>query len=359
MIPCTKGLVSTKGLVNPIQSMAAISGLPKKTTLKDVAELSGVSQFTVSVVLNGAKSNTRVSPDTRKRINAAASELGYQANSLARALRMQSTNILGLYFGYGHLEPHDPFHAEVLTGLQRGCEACDKDLMIHYSFHRYGIDEVFGELVGGKIDGLVIIASPGDPLVERVRGSNLRVVAMTDAIQGIPSVIADDAAGSRAIAEHLADRGHRVVLYRACPGESDSANRRQAAFEKRASELGMITISGRTSNWKGDVEEEEARLISRREELGITAAVCWGDPSAHALLSYCKKRNIEVPKDLAIVGFNGIEPAVEPAHVLTTVRAYWSNVAQRAVHLLVNCLEGKEVPVLTVLPVEFVLGETA
>lgn len=339
--------------------MASISGLPKKTTLRDVAELASVSQFTVSVVLNGSKSNTRVSRETRNRILAAANELGYQPNSLARALRRQSTNILGLYFGYGHLEPHDPFHAEVLTGLQRGCEACDKDLMIHYSFHRYSVDEVFAELVGGKIDGLVLIASPGDPLVERVRGSNLQVVAMTDAIEGIPSVIADDAAGSRAIAHHLHERGHRTVMYRSCPGASDSAKRRQDAFEAQAAELGMTTIPGRTSNWKGVVEEEEADLLARREELGITAAVCWGDPSAHALLSYCQRRNIRVPQDLAIVGFNGIEQAVQPAHVLTTVRAYWSHVAQRAVHLLVNSLEGKEVPALTVLPVELYLGDTA
>lgn len=327
--------------------------------MKDVAEQVDVSPFTVSVVLNGAKSNTRVSAATRERILSAARELGYQPNSLARALKRRSTNILGLYFGYGHLEPHDPFHAEVLTGLQRGCEACNKDLMIHYSFHRYSVDQVFAELVGGKIDGLVIIAAPGDPLVERVRGSHLSVVAMTDAIPGIPSVIADDPSGSRAIAEHLYKKGHRTVLYRSCPGESDSASRRQRAFEERAAELGMKTISGRTSDWKGMVEEDEAAILENRRQLGVTAAVCWGDPSAHALMAYCKSQGIRVPDDLAVVGFNGIESPVEPAQVLTTVRAYWSNVAQRAVHLLVNSLEGQEVPSLTVLPVEFFEGDTA
>lgn len=331
----------------------------KGVTLRDVAEQVAVSPFTVSVVLNGSKSNTRVSPATRERIMKAAQELGYQPNSLARALKRRSTNILGLYFGYGHLEPHDPFHAEVLTGLQRGCEANNKDLMIHYSFHRYSVDEVFSELVGGKIDGLVLIAAPGDPLVERVRGSHLAVVAMTDAIEGVPSVVADDAAGSVAIAEHLYAKGHRTVLYRSCPGQSDSASRRQNAFEKRSSDLGMTTIAGRTTDWKGLVSDEEAQLLARRKELGVSAAVCWGDPSAHALLSFCKANGISVPHDLAVVGFNGIESPVEPIHVLTTVRAGWSNVAQQAVHLLVKCLDGQEVPKLTVLPVEFFTGDTA
>lgn len=332
----------------------------RKATLRDVAELANVSPFTVSVVLNGAKSNTRVSEATRERIQEASKSLGYRANVLARALRQQTTNILGLYFGYGHLEPHDPFHAEVLTGLQRGCQARDKDLMIHYSFHRFSVDEVFAELTGGKIDGLVMIASPNDPLVHKIRGANVAVVAMTDRIPGIPSVLADDEAGSTAIADHLHAKGHRVVLYRLCPGESDSASRRYQGFVRRANELGMQVIEGCTTDWRGKVAQGEADLVSSRKQNGITAVVCWGDPSAHAFLSYCKQESISVPQELAVVGFNGIESPVEPKKVLTTVRAGWSSVAERAIHLLVDRLDGSnEVPSLTELPVEFLPGETS
>lgn len=328
--------------------------------MKDIAHAVGVSQFTVSVVLNGAKSNTRVSDGTRAKILDAAREMGYLPNALARALRNQATNILGLYFGYGHLEPHDPFHAEVLTGLQRGCEICEKDLMIHYSFHRYGVDEIFAELAGGKIDGLVLIASPDDPLVERLRGSKLSFVAMTDVIPGVPGVIADDAAGSIEIARHLAGLGHKNVMYRSCPGQSDSALRREVAFVEEAKRFGIETISVKTSDWKGQLDAAEIELLARRKENGITAAVCWGDPSAYALLSYCKSNDIRVPNDLAVVGFNGIEMPYEPAQILTTVRANWALVAQRAVQLLVDQLDGKtEISDLTVLPVEFCPGETS
>ncbi len=330
----------------------------KSVTLRDVAQYVDVSPYTVSVVLNGAKSNTRVSPTTREKIERAAKELGYRPNVLARALKRSRTNIIGLYFGYGHLEPHDPFHAEVLTGLQKGCEARQKDLMIHYSFHRYSVDEVFQELAGGKIDGLIFISAPLDPLVARVKASNLPVVAMTDPIDGLPSVVADDGAGSVMLADHLHERGHTTVLYRTCPGESASASRRLAAFQRRAGELGMTTILGQTSNWKGQVEDQEADLIARRRELGITAAVCWGDPSAYALISYCKSRDISVPADLAVAGFNGIELPVEPAHVLTTIRANWAMVAQTAVFTLVDLLDGNGVPPLSTLPVSFFRGET-
>jgi LacI family transcriptional regulator len=339
--------------------MASGPTTPKKMTLKDIANVVNVSPFTVSVVLNGARSNTRVSAATRERIITAARDMGYHPNSLARALRRSSTNIIGLYFGYGHLEPHDPFHAEVLTGLQRGCESCEMDLMIHYSFYRYSVDEVFAELAGGKIDGLVLIASPNDPLVARLYGSNLRFVAMTDVIPNVPSVIADDRAGSIQIADHLAERGHRTILYRTCPGESDSARRRETAFVRAAEGHGMAVVVGRTEDWKGGVSPQEASLLQDRQENGITAAVCWGDPSAYMLMSYAKSKGIRVPEDLAVVGFNGIELPFEPARTLTTVRANWAKVAQTAVQLLVNQLEGEpEIPSLTVLPVEFLPGET-
>lgn len=342
-----------------IDHNSAVAKRPNKSvTLKHVALEAGTSPFTASVVLNGAKSNTRVSEATRERIILTAKALGYQPNGLARALKSKTTNILGLYFGYGQLEPHDPFHAEILTGLQKGCEATKKDLMIHYSFHQYSVGQVFSELASGKIDGLVLIAAPNDPLVEKVRGSNLAVVAMTDPIEGIPSVVADDHDGSRMLVNHLYEKGHRAVMYRLCPGESASAMRRYQAFVGRADELGMQIVPGKTSNWKGLLEAEEAGILARRAELGITAAVCWGDPSANALVTYCKAHGIRVPEDLAIAGFNGIEPPVEPAHVLTTVRAGWSTVAERAIYQLVSVLEGREVTPITTLPVSLQVGNT-
>jgi DNA-binding LacI/PurR family transcriptional regulator len=351
----TKPLVKSRMLDSSENRIRSRHGAP---TLKDVAKHASVSPYTVSAVLNGARSNTRVSEETREKIERAAVELGYRPNAVARSLRNRKTNIIGLYFGYGSLEPHDPFHAEVLTGLQRGCEAFRKDLMIHYSFHHYGTEEVFRELASGKIDGLVLLTAPSDPLVERVRKSGLLVVAITDSLEGIPSVVADDAHGSRMIAEHLAAKGHRKVLYRRCPGESDSANRRYDAFRTAATEVGIEWVEGRTHDWRGKLGAEEIERIARRHELGITAAVCWGDPSANALLHYCFENRIDVPGELAIVGFNGIEPSVEPRLRLTTIRANWADVAQCAVSLLARCIEGEGVPSWTVMPVQFQEGDT-
>jgi DNA-binding LacI/PurR family transcriptional regulator len=184
------------------------------------------------------------------------------------------------------------------------------------------------------------------------------VVAITDALEGIPSVVADDADGSRMIAENLAANGHQCVLYRVCPGESDSAGRRFDAFKTHAQDLGIEVIEGHTTDWRGKLGPNEIERIVRRKELGISAVVCWGDPSANALLRYCFENRIRVPEELSIVGFNGIEPSVEPRQRLTTVRANWAEVAQCAVSLLARRIEGESVPMWTIMPVQFVEGDS-
>lgn len=330
----------------------------QKATLRDVAQMAGVSPFTVSTVLNGTRSSTRVSNATRERIQDAAKALGYRPNTLARSLKRQRTDIVGLYFGYGSLEPHDPFHAEVLTGLQRGCEQQQKDLMIHYSFHHFSSDQVFEALAGGKIDGLILLTYAQDPLVVRMRDSGLLVVAITDALEGIPSVVADDEAGSHLIAEHLFSKGHRKVVYRMCPGESDSAHRRYQSFVARASQLGIEVVPLPSEDWRGELSPRERDFFLSLASSHVTAAVCWGDPCANALLKFCFDQRIDVPSQLAIVGFNGIQPNVEPKMRLSTVQANWSKVAETAVNLLAQRIDGHSVPLWTTIPVTFQSGDT-
>src|ERR1700733_129393 len=90
-------------------------------TLTDVAARAGVSKATVSAVINGSRSNTKVSPATRDRIQAAASELKYQPNAVARSLTRRHTNIIGFYGGYRRGVQWNPFYDNVMNGLREGC----------------------------------------------------------------------------------------------------------------------------------------------------------------------------------------------------------------------------------------------
>src|SRR5207244_514989 len=102
-------------------------------TLSDVAQRAGVSKMAASLVLNGSRSNTRVSEATRQRIRQAAELLGYVPNAIARSLSQRQTNIIAVYLE-GFIAPRDPFFSEILTGLHQGCHDGRKDLLVYGGF---------------------------------------------------------------------------------------------------------------------------------------------------------------------------------------------------------------------------------
>ena len=331
----------------------------RATTMQDIANHVGVSRMTVSVALHGTSSTVGVSAATRERIMEAARLLSYRPNAVARSLRTRQTNVIGLYSGYGALDPRNSFLAQIVAGLGEGCAGFGKDLLLHTSFGGNSTEEIFSELVDGRIDGLIIFSPPEDPLVEKLAGSHMPVVGVADAIAALPTVLVDDTSAARLTFQYLAERGHRRILYRTLDERLVSAERRAAAYLSAAREQGLAVEAWRAP---GHVDLEHPYLrglleTPRRER--PTAVVCWNDVSAFELLSHCRRAGVRVPDDLAIVGFDGDHHPLACLCRLTTVRAPWAEVASTAVRLLIDRMNGKYVPSETTLPVEFVAGDTA
>jgi LacI family transcriptional regulator len=332
----------------------------KQTTIKDIAVHLGVSNTTVSAVLaHSPSAHVRVSEATRFRVQEAALALRYRPNRVARSLRYQKTNLIGVYSTHGYLDPYTNFTAQVIAGLRRACDVQHKDLLLHGSYPGRSVEEIHAELADGRIDGLILYTQPNDPLVARLTDNSLPVVAVIDQLPGLPSVLADDAGGSRLLAAHLAAQGHRRIFYRSGNPDVISAVVRQAAFEQAAAALGLkITNYARSFPFQGVVDAEMAWLDLPSQERP-TAAVCWNDLTAYSLLSWCRERGVRVPEDLAVVGFDDVAPPHAEPLRLTTIRAPWVKVAAKSVELLVRRIEGEPIAADTTLPVAFVAGDTA
>ena len=329
--------------------------------MADIAQRAGVSKVSVAAVLSpSAENHTRVAPATRQRILDAARDLDYAPNGVAKMLRRRSTDIVGLYLGDWLLNTHDLFLAEIVSGLQVGCHEMRKDLLLHGTFRGRSADDIYLELVSRKIDGLVLFARPDDSLAARLSASALPVVAVADAVAVLPSVVADDRGGSRLIAEYLAARGHRRVLYRRGQPFQTSANRRHESFRAAAAGLGMAVAEdeGRLEAFDFPLSARERAILAADKPGRPTAIVCASDLLAHAAVDDCRGRGLRVPEDFAVAGFDGIAAQVRPAARLLTIRAPWSEVARTALHLVVRRQAGEAVPDETVLPVELVLGDT-
>ncbi len=315
--------------------------------------------MSVSAALSGTNGSTKLSDSTRERIKEAAETLGYTPNAIARSLRRQKTDVIGFYFGHGQFTARLPFLAEIIGGIQEGCAQHKQDLLLHFIMGGRSLEDVYSSCMSGQIDGLIVLAPPGDPLIALLQGGDLPVMAVVDAIQDIPSVVADDLLGAQLIAEYLHAKGHKKVIYRSLEKlHLVSAVRRRDAFLEAATRLNMsveecelpqVTLPGdsRITSWLCNEVEERP-----------TAVICWNDEAGYDLLHHCHRHKVKVPEDLAIIGFDGLSTPLESMLVLTSVRAPWAEVARTAVELLCSRIAGKEVAKETVLPVQMLIGTT-
>ena len=329
--------------------------------MSDVARHAGVSNAAASAVLSGKLSSARVSELTRQRVLQSAQLLRYTPNEVARALRRQRTDIIGLYLWHEALDTHGAFLAEIVSGLQHGCDAHQKDLLIHGTFRGQSVDDIRQRLINGKIDGLVLFAVPGDPLVDLLAATSLPVVTVADAVPPLPAVVADDRAGSSLLAEYLVAKGHRCVLYRKGLISKTSAARRHASFCEAASARGLTVLEDGERQF-GAVDgfsTWEQRLLALPRGERPSAIACWNDDLADCTIECCLQMGLRVPEDVAVVGFDGLVSQARPSRRITTVHAPWSEVARTALDLLMRRLSGEDIPLETVLPVELVIGETS
>lgn len=334
--------------------------IQNRATLGDVAKIAGVSKMAVSVVLNGARSGTRVSEATRERILAAASELDYQVNPIARSLRTRQTGIIGFYSGNHSLEDRSPYIREILLGIRSAADEIGKDLLMFGIFDGKSSSEVFRALSDGRVDGLVIHADADDPVVKMLAGSQFPVVAHTDALGTIPSVVLDDEAGGRMQAKLLHEKGHRRILVRTSKYPFISVKRRTQAFLDEAANLGMQTQLGRGSTHGIDhaLDSSELSLFDLNRADRFTAIAVWDDGCAHVQLGQLAEQGFRIPTDVAVVGYNGVEPDYPLAWDVTSIECRWNEVARTAVRTLQDRIAGRDVPMETRLPVSLRLGAT-
>ena len=330
----------------------------RAATLDDIAARVGVSKVAVSVVLNNARSQVRVSQATRERIIEAAQALNYHPNALARSLQRQSTNIIGFYSAQGKMfDPLYPFFGAVLKGLLTGCEDHQKDFLVHGTFAKRSEETIFLELLNGQIDGLVLYAREVTPLIQRLIDSRLPVVTIADEVPGLPCVTVDGYAGGQIMARYLADKGYKSVLYRVTNTVLPSTiEARWQGFQSEARARGLKVELYHATDARPDGDECEL-LLSAHQRPQVVAA--FSDYSADRVIDFCAENGVRVPDDLAVVGFDGFASTLRPSRCLTTVRAPWDEVARAAVSLLVAQCNGQEVAHKTMLPVELSVGDTA
>jgi DNA-binding LacI/PurR family transcriptional regulator len=306
------------------------------TTMRDVAVRAGVSVKTVSNVVNDFP---HVRPTTRGRVLAAIDELGYQMNFTARSLSLGRTGMITLAVPKLRL----PYFAELADEVIGAAEARGYTVLIEQTG---GSRDREIELLTSErrrmTDGLILSPSglgAGDaPRLEA--GSPVVLLGERSLHARVHHVVMPNEAGARAVTEHLLAAGRRrIALLGHSPGDGEGAGHLRArGFHAALSAAGVRHDPARTigvREWTlAAGATAMAALLDRRVELDAVLGL--NDVLALGAMRTLFERGLRVPDDVAVAGFDDIEESRFARPSLTTVRPDRTQIARRAVDLLVD-----------------------
>ncbi len=311
-----------------------------KATIVDVAEAAGVSYATVSRVVNN-KSN--VAPETRDRVLAMMQEMGYQANLHARRLVGGRSNVVGmLVHGFS-----SQYLSEIFSGVQDVLSATDFDLML-YTTRRRTSDALrsVDMLSGGLAEGLLIVL-PHHPeryvSSLRERGYPYILIDHKGASKDDVSVVAANWQGGYDAVQYLIQLGHRRIAIITGNMEMDSASDRLEGYRAALQQAGIPHDPNLV--YLGDYSETsglEGLLALLSLPNPPTAVFASNDMMALGALEAARMRNIAVPSQLSIVGFDDIPMASLSYPRLTTVRQPLAEMGRVATRMILRRLNWGE-----------------
>lgn len=288
----------------------------------------------------------QVRPETRERILAAARELRYRPNALARGLRTRRTDTFGLIIP----SLDNLGFADVTHGIQAAAAAAGKLVMVvEAEAVAEAAQGAYERLIGdGRLDGLIVaFASIDDDLVAQLVERDIPLVLVnrrTNRVHG--SVVVDDERGSRMAVEHLLSLGHRRVGFLGIDADTDTARRRLAGYEGAMAGAGMVV----DRRWLAVAPPtEEGGRVAVRAVLGVPAAnrptgyFVASLMSAIGALAELTASGLGVPQDASLVAFNDHPFAAHTAPPLTTVRMPNVRMGEQAVGMLLAAMDGEPV----------------
>jgi LacI family transcriptional regulator len=311
----------------------------KVIRLKDVADAAGVDTSTASRVLN-SEAGHRVASDTRDRVLAAAGDLGYRPNAMARALRTARTNTLGIAVP----QLDNPVFPQIIIGATSAAHARGYDLLITLVEPSSADSSVYERLAHAKrVDGLLVSTIEDDTTLRRIlKRASLPFVLVNRRVRGLPNyVVHDNFVAARISTEYLLSLGHRRIGHLAGRIKGYNGSQRLAGYEAalRAAgiepEAALISEAGYTL--EGGVRATEAMLAARRRPTAILAATVISGSGA---LKALHAANVRVPQDMSVMSIHDLPIAEMLQPPLTALRLPLQEMGRVATDGLIDLLEG-------------------
>lgn len=310
---------------------------PARPSQRDVARVAGVSRTTVSLVVNGV-AGSNIPQETQDRVWAAVRQLGFRPNQMARGLRSNTSNVLGLIT---HEIATTPYAVAIIKGAQDTAFARGKTLLIiDTEGAEHATEEASVRMSQWQAEGL-IFATDYHRAVEPPAGTAGMPTVLVNCFTAdgaLSSVVPDERQGGRLATETLVAAGHRRIgLINGPAGFPASEGRLQGYLDvHRAAGIEvderLITVG---DWWQESGVRNAAALLDLDDP--PTALFCANDWMAMGAYDIIKERGLRIPADVSVVGFdNRVEIAAHMRPGLSTVALPYYEMGAAAVEYLLD-----------------------
>ncbi|WP_087023475.1 DNA-binding transcriptional regulator CytR [Thaumasiovibrio subtropicus] len=310
-------------------------------TMKDVAQLAGVSTATVSRALMNPE---KVSASTRKKVEQAVMEAGYSPNSLARNLRRNESKTIVAIIP----DICDPFFTEIIRGIEEAAMEYGYLVLLGDSGQQQVRESSFVNLVFTKqADGMLLLGTQLPFDVSKPEQKNLPPLVMACEYAPeleLPTVHIDNLTAAFEAVNYLTQMGHKHIAQIAGPDEAALCEFRSQGYQQALRRSGVplnpaYTVQSEFSFAAG--ARAVTTLLSLPEP--PTAIFCHNDVIAIGAMQQAKRLGVRVPQELSIVGFDDIQFAEYCDPPLTTVSQPRYEIGRQAMMMLLDLLRGSDV----------------
>lgn len=309
-------------------------------SLKQLAEHLGLNPATVSVVLNNVPGRS-IPEVTRNRIRAAARQMNYQPNLLARSLRSRRTLTIGILVP----ELGDGYHTQVMSGI--GDQLIKAGYFYFTAHHRHQqsrIEDYIRMLIGRGAQGIIAV----DTLLNHSLGIPVVAVAGHRKIEGITNVTLDHRRAAELTLGHLYSLGHRQIAFMRGQSFSSDSDERWKGLVSVAEAMGIEMHPDLVVGLDRDMISPELgypvvhKLLAAKHP--FTALVAFNDLSAIGAVRAFRDFGLQVPGDVSVMGFDNIKAAAFTLPSLTTISQPLEEIGRIATQCLLNRLHNTVEP---------------
>ena len=315
----------------------------KRPSMNDVANLAGVSQTTVSFVINNVE-GANIPPETQARVLAAINALGYRPNVLARGLRSSRTHTIGFVTD---LIATTPYAVRILEGAQDLAWANGYLLLLVNTGGNQQMKEAaVNMMLDRQVDGIIYATMYHREVHPPANMHDLPAVLLDcyTADRSLPSVVPNEVLGGRTAVEHLLKKGHRRIGYAQDVAPTPAAGSRQAGLKQALDSYGLTFDESLVK--RGDSTTGggyQATMALMRLPKPPTAIFCYNDRMALGAYNALRELDLSVPDDVAVIGFDNQELiAAEISPPLTTIALPHYEMGRWAVQHLLDLIENPD-----------------